>query len=156
MESPENMEKIEAAQNELGQFLVSLMPVPWEKICFFADAAPGTVSEWFAFIEKETGVICTQELFWKRYDSYTFEKMDVISKLLNLTESIYDAYAERFGQEKAWQTMYYSLQADGSVHIDLEYELPPGNLVERRDAVYRRFFNCERKKSPEGKYHATK
>ncbi len=66
MEQLENMEKIEALQTELGQFLVSMMPVPWEKICFFADAALGTVSEWFAFIEKETGVICTQELYWKK------------------------------------------------------------------------------------------
>ena len=32
MENLENMEKIEALQTELGQFLVSMMPVPWEKI----------------------------------------------------------------------------------------------------------------------------
>ena len=155
MEKLENMETIEAAQTELGYFLVSMMPVPWEKICFFADAAPGTASEWFAFIEKETGVICTQELFWKRFDNCKVEKMDAYCKLLDLTESLYNAYVERFGQEKAWRTMYYTLNSDGSIQIDFEYELPPGNLVERRDAVYRRFFYCERKKSPKGKYPAT-
>lgn len=155
MENLENMEKIEALQTELGQFLVSMMPVPWEKICYYADAAPGTASEWFAFIEKETSVICTQELFWKRYDSYKFEKMDVICKLLDLTESLYNAYVKRFGQEKAWRTMYYTLQSDSSIQIDFEYELPPGNLVEQGNAVYRRFFQCEYTNAPKGKYPAT-
>ncbi len=155
MENLENIEKIEAAQTELCQFLVSMMPVPWDKICFYADAAPDTFSEWFAFIEKGTGVICTQELFWKRFESYAVEKTDAVCKLLDLTELLYNAYVERFGQEKAWRTMYYTLQSDGAVHIDLEYELPSGDMVERRNAVYRRFFNCERKKSPKGKYPAT-
>lgn len=155
MEQLENTERIEALQTELGQFLVSMLPVPWEKICFYADAAPDTASEWFAFIEKETGVICTQELFWKRFESYAVEKTDAVCKLLDLTELLYNAYVERFGQEKAWRTMYYTLQSDGAVHIDLEYELPSGDMVERRNAVYRRFFNCERKKSPKGKYPAT-
>ena len=31
MENLENMEKIEALQTELGQFLVSFIPVPWKK-----------------------------------------------------------------------------------------------------------------------------
>ncbi|MBQ9905147.1 MAG: DUF600 family protein [Oscillospiraceae bacterium] len=155
MEQLENMERIEALQTELGLYLSSIIPVPWEKICFYADAAPDTASEWFAFIEKETGVICTQELFWKRFESYAVEKTDAVCKLLDLTELLYNAYVERFGQEKAWRTMYYTLQSDGAVHIDLEYELPSGDMVERRNTVYRRFFNCERKKSPKGKYPAT-
>ena len=155
MEQLENMEKIEVLQSELGYYLVSMIPVPWSKICFYAKAARGFSSIYYGFIEKETGVICTQELFWKRYDSYKFEKMDVICKLLDLTESLYNAYVKRFGQEKAWRTMYYTLQSDSSIQIDFEYELPPGNLVERREAVYRRLFNCERKKSPKGKYPAT-
>ena len=32
MEKIENMEKIDALQTELGQFLVSIIPVPWEKV----------------------------------------------------------------------------------------------------------------------------
>ena len=155
METLENMEEIEALQTELGQFLVSMMPVPWKKICFYADAVPGSASSWFAFVEQETDVICTQDFFWKRYEQYTFEKMEVFVKLLEIAGSLYNAYVEKLGQEKAWRTMYYTLLPDGSVHIDFEFELPPGNLVEQGDAVYKRFFNCERKKSPKGKYPAT-
>ena len=155
MENLENMEKIEALQTELGQFLISFIPVPWKKICFYAAAVPGSASSWFAFVEQETDVICTQDFFWKRYEQYTFEKMDVFVKLLEITGSLYNAYVEKFGLGKAWRTMYYTLLHDGSIHIDFEFELPPGNLVEQGDAVYKRFFNCERKKSPKGKYPAT-
>ena len=155
MEYLENMGKIKALQTELGQYLSSIIPVPWEKICFYADCLPGTASSWFAFIEKETGVICTQDFFWERYDSYELAEMDVFCKLLELAESIYGAYTERFGQEKIWRTMYYTLQSDGSVQIDFEYELPPGNLVDQGNAVYRRFFDCEYTKAPKGKYPAT-
>ena len=35
MEKLENMEKIEAAQAALGEFLVSMMPVSWKKICYY-------------------------------------------------------------------------------------------------------------------------
>jgi hypothetical protein len=34
-----------------------MMPMPWEKICFYADATPGTAFEWFTFTEKETDLI---------------------------------------------------------------------------------------------------
>ncbi len=154
MEQLENMERIEALQTELGQFLVSMMPVPWEKICFYADCVPGTASSWFAFIEKETGVICTQDFFWDRYEQYPFEKMDSYVSLLRLTKRLYNAYLERFGEDKIWRTMFYTLQSSGSINIDFAFELPPGNLVEQGDAVYRRFFNCDYKYI-DGKYPAT-
>ncbi|MBR3046143.1 MAG: DUF600 family protein [Oscillospiraceae bacterium] len=43
------MEAIEAIQTELGLFLADMIPVPWEKICFYAECSPGTASTWFAF-----------------------------------------------------------------------------------------------------------
>ena len=155
MENLENMARIEALQTELGQFLVSFIPVPWKKICFYAAAVPGSASSWFAFVEQETDVICTQDFFGERYEHYTFEEMEVFVKLLDITGSLYNAYVEKFGQEKAWRTMYYTLLSDGSVHIDFEYELPHGNLVAQGNAVYRRFFQCEYTNAPKGKYPAT-
>ena len=100
MENLENMEKIEAAQTELGQFLVSMMPVPWTKICFYAKAARGFSSTWFGFIEEETDVICCDDFFWNRYDSYPMEKWDSLDKLSDLVSELYNAYLERFGEEK--------------------------------------------------------
>ena len=121
MESLENMEKIEAAQTELGQFLVSMMPVPWTKICLYAKAAPGFAQTWFGFIEKETDVICARDFFFKRYDSYSMREIDVKRTLAKLVLSLYNAYLERFGEEKIWRLMFYTIESDGKVHIDFEY-----------------------------------
>ncbi len=155
MESLENMEEIEALQTELGQFLVSMMPVPWEKICFYAECAPGTSSIWYAIIERETNMIITSGPFWKRYESYRLSEEEVSEKLLDLALDLYNAYTAKFGPHKAWRTMYYTIQSDGKLQIDFEYALPPGNLVEQQNAVYIKFFECERKKSPKGKYPVT-
>ena len=84
MEQLENMEKIEALQSELGQYLVSMMPVPWEKICFYAECAPGTSSIWYAIIERETNMIITSGPFWKRYESYRLSEEEASEKLLDL------------------------------------------------------------------------
>ena len=155
MESLENMEKTEALQTELGQFLVSMMPVPWETICFYAECAPGTSSIWYAIIERETNMIITSGPFWKRYESYRLSEEEASEKLLDLALDLYNAYTAKFGPNKAWRTMYYTIQSDGKLQIDFEYALPPGNLVEQQNAVYKKFFECERKKSPKGKYPAT-
>ena len=47
MEQLEKMEKIKAIQSELGYYLVSIIPVPWSKICFYAQAARGFSSIYY-------------------------------------------------------------------------------------------------------------
>ena len=154
MENLENMDRIEAAQTELGQFLPSFVPVPWSKICLYAKCAPGYASVWYAFAEKETDVISVQDFFWDRYSFYPVDELDVVMKLSKLSLNLYNAYLERFGEGKIWQAVYYTLNSDGTLQIDFEFELPSGNLVEQSNAVYRRFFNCEYKYI-DGKYPAT-
>ena len=77
----ENMEAIEAAQTELGQYLVGMMPVPWKKICFYARCVPGFAQTWFGMIESETGVICARDFFWNRYDNYQMSERDTDIRL---------------------------------------------------------------------------
>ena len=36
MEQIDNMEKIELAQKELCEYLISMMPVEWSKICYYS------------------------------------------------------------------------------------------------------------------------
>lgn len=111
MESLENMEEIDALQTELGLFLADMIPVPWRKICFHGKAGPGTSSAWFAFVEKETDVVCTHGFFWNRYDAYKYSEWDTMKKLLNLVLALYKAYAAKEGNEKVWKVMYYTLEA---------------------------------------------
>ena len=39
--------------------------------------------------------------------------------------------------------MFYTIESDGKVHIDFEYENLPGNSLEQHDEVFRRFFGSE-------------
>ena len=154
MEQIENMEKIEAAQTELSQFLVSMMPVPWTKICFYADCAPGYAETEFAFIEQETDVICHMDFFWDRYDSVPVKRMDAFKKLAKLSLALYNAYLERFSEDKIWRSMFYTLDSDGKIHIDFIFEKLAGSSLERRYAIYERFFHTEYKYY-KGKYPST-
>ncbi|MBR3449146.1 MAG: DUF600 family protein [Oscillospiraceae bacterium] len=143
MELLDNMKAIEAAQTELGYFLVSMMPVPWKKICFYARCARGFAQTWFGLIEAETGVICARDFFWKRYDSTPISERDVMRTLPKLALALYQAYLERFGEEKIWRLMFLTIESDGRMQIDFEYENLQGNSLEQHDEVFRRFFGSE-------------
>lgn len=137
------MYKIEIAQKELCEFLIDMMPVEWSKICYYSKCTTGSRSSWIALIEKKTGIICTQESFWKRYSTYPYEEMVAYVKLNKLTRNLFNAYLEKFGEEKIWCTYSLTIEDDYSFHVDLGYEMPEGNLVEQHDEVYRNFFNKE-------------
>lgn len=143
IEKLENMEKIEAAQTELGMYLVNMMPVPWKKICFYARCARGFAQTWFGLIEAETGVICARDFFWNRYDSTPISERDVMRTLPKLALVLSQAYLERFGEEKIWRLMFLTIESDGKMHINFEYENLQGNSLEQHDEVYRRFFGTE-------------
>ncbi|MBR3901611.1 MAG: DUF600 family protein [Ruminococcus sp.] len=145
------MHKIENAQKELCEFLIEMMPVEWSKICYYSKCTTGSRSSWIALIEKQTGIICPQESFWKRYSSYPYEEMVAYVKLNKLTRNLFNAYLEKFGEEKIWCTYSLTIEDDYSFHVDLGYEMPEGNLVEQHDEVYRNFFNKEYM-NLEGKY----
>ena len=145
------MRKIENAQKELCEYLISIMPVEWKKICFYSKCTSGSRTTWIALVEKETGAICTQESFWDRYNEYPCKKMDVYIKLGKLIKNLYNAYIEKFGEEKIWYTYSLTIEDDYSFHVDLGYQMPEGNLVEQHDKVFRDFFN-EEYQYLEGKY----
>lgn len=137
------MHKIEIAQKELCEFLIDMMPVEWSKICYYSKCTTGSRSSWIALIEKKTGIICTQESFWKRYPTYPYEEMVAYVKLNKLTRNLFNTYLEKFGEEKIWCTYSLTIEDDYSFHVDLGYEMPEGNLVEQHHEVYRNFFNKE-------------
>lgn len=66
MNKIKNMNAIENAQIELCQYLISMMPVEWSKICFYSECTTGSCSVWISLVEEKTGQICTQESFWDR------------------------------------------------------------------------------------------
>ena len=85
------------------------------------------------------------DFFWNRYDSYPVKEWDAIKKLNKLVSAIYNAYLERFGEEKIWRLMFYTIESDGKVRINFEYENLQGNSLEQQKEVFRRFFGSEYK-----------
>ena len=134
------MKEIESIQTEVGQFLISMIPVPWEKICLYAECENGCASIWFGFKEEKTNVICTQEFFWERYQEYPIKERDVNLNLPDLVENLHNAYIEKFGETKKWCTMYYTVGSDYSVKINFGYEMPTGNYVQIHHKVFEHFF----------------
>mgnify|MGYP002622962072 CR=1 FL=1 len=151
MEQIDNMEKIEFAQKELCEYLISMMPAPWSKICYYSKCTTGSRTSWIALIEKKTGMICTQEAFWKRYASYPYVRAKAGIMLNELTRNLFNAYLEKFGEDKIWCTYYLTINEDYTFHVDLGYEMPIGDIVEQHDAVVRKFFNTDYEYL-EGKY----
>ncbi len=145
------MYKIENAQRELCEYLISMMPVEWSKICFYSKCTPGCCSTWIALIEEKTGKICTQESFWERYNSYPYEESKANITLFKRIKNLYSAYFEKFGEEKTWCTYYLTIESDYTFHVDLGYKMPEGDLVEQHDAVFEKFFNTKYEYL-EGKY----
>ncbi|MCQ2434893.1 MAG: DUF600 family protein [Oscillospiraceae bacterium] len=160
MEKLENMEKIEAAQAALGECLVSMMPVSWKKICYYYKKVGGSSTHRYAFIEAETKAICAYNSFWRRYENYPYERMEAEVKVSKLARALHAAYLERFGEEKIWYEMYYTLNADGTVEIEFEYEKPTSEKqidLSTPKAIFERFFHqeykCLKGKYPEISYY---
>ena len=134
------MNLIENLQKELCEYLISMMPVKWEKICFYSECNSGRCSAWFAFIEKKTGIICTQDFFWDRYNSYPISKMEAYLKLTDFAIALYNAYKDKFGLEKAWHTLSYTVTNDCKFHIDLGYEDKDVSVMRTHEEVFKNFF----------------
>ena len=83
------------------------------------------------------------DFFWNRYDSYPVKEWDAIKKLNKLVSALYNAYLERFGEEKIWRLMFYTIESDGKVKVNFEYKDLEGNSLEQQKEVYRRFFGTE-------------
>ena len=69
--------------------------------------------------------------------------MDAYSELAELALSLYNAYLERFGEEKIWRSMFYTLDSDDAIHIDFAFEELPGSSLDQRYAVFERFFHTD-------------
>ena len=58
----------------LVNYLISLMPIPWKKIAFYAESDNGSRSLFFGVREKETDIAVNMDTFFKRYDEYPISK----------------------------------------------------------------------------------
>lgn len=117
-------EMIRSRQAALEQYLISIMPVPWKKICLFAHFSGGRLTAEFAVLEAETDTVCSQHSFQRIYANagyYVPGRDEMKRKVNQLTASIYFYCAEDWGKENAWRSMFFTITPDGSSHMEFAW-----------------------------------
>ena len=139
------MNRIEQFQNELRDYLISMMPVPWKKIFLFAECNRGSATYWFCVLEKETGIVITYESFFSRYDSYQYYKRDINHKLFLLLDDLYQAYVKEYGEDNVWHTIEFIINENGTFRTYLSYEHMNEGILRFRDSFLKKHLNTEYK-----------
>ena len=139
------MEEIKTRRNELCRFLINMMPVPWEKICLFAECDSGSATYWFCFLEKETGIVITYESFFIRYDSYPFTKRDINHKLFLLLDDLFQTYVKEYGEDKVWHTIEFIINDDSTFRTYLSCQHMNEGILRFRNAFLKKHLNTEYK-----------
>ena len=115
-------EMIRTKQAALEQYLISIMPVPWKKICFFIHRDGARLTNSFAVQEAETGTVCTQDFFQRRYAGFYVPGRDEMKRKLNqLAASLHFYYTEACGKENTWRSMFLTVTPDGPSHTEFAW-----------------------------------
>lgn len=139
------MDKINEIQNNLKEYIMNMVPVPWTKFVFYAECLEGYDTFWFGYTEKETGVVCTFSSFYRRYEEYNFTMRECNHTLHNLAYGYYNAFVEEHGAKNIWYSFVFVLNEDGSFNIDY-YDKPfEGTAFDRDDHVLEKYFGIKYK-----------
>ncbi len=115
-------EMIRSKQTALEQYLISIMPVQWKKICLFAHFSGGRLTAQFAVLEAESDTVCAQDSFQRCYVGHYVPGRDEMKKKVNqLTASVYFYCAEAWGKKKAWHSMFFTITPDGASHTEFAW-----------------------------------
>lgn len=145
MEQFAETKEIRDAVADITDFLISIVPVPWERICFYAECVPGTANIWFAVAEEGTGIVCTE--FRRRYASfYTLEYKEIRRRLIGLAVRLHIACSEIADAEKNWRCMYFTVDVNGDVHIDYTDKPLSEDFFDNNYAVCEYFFGPDCRK----------
>jgi hypothetical protein len=139
------IEKIEKIQQEIGIFLVNMIPVEWDNIYFYAICETGYSDIYFCFKEKKTGIITSSDFFGNRYKKhmYHIDRSQICHTLLKDALKLYEAYKEEYGSGKIWYTMTYIVESSGKFKIDFTYEPLEDGMLERRTKWETKYFGHE-------------
>ena len=139
------MDKINEIHNEMKEFFINMVPVPWTKFVFYAECLKGYNTFWFGYTEKETGVVCTFSSFHIRYENYNDDESTRNRKLINFSRNYYNAYIEQNGDKNIWYSFVFVLNEDGTFNVDY-YDKPfEGTAFDRSDHVLEKYFGIKYK-----------
>lgn len=142
--------EIETAQKKLDVLLMSISPVSWDKVYYYAIRSSMGWDMYFCVKEAETGLIISSNIFFERYDKYDIKKNDLYAKLYQLTASVYEECKNE--NKKLWKTMTFVADRSGQYDVEFTYESPAGkNIFKQREDWEEKYFG-EHLPSLKGKY----
>ena len=139
------MDEIEQIQKEIGEFLVDMVSIPWESICFWVNVKDGCYTYWFCLKEKKTNEVCTYESFFTRYVSYPYSKREINHRLFIYADNLYNAYLEKYGSSNVWDEMIFIVEETGCFHIDFVYDSQETSVLKRRNSILSKYYGVEYK-----------
>lgn len=142
---------IEKIQNEIGLFLMEIIPVEWKRICLYAECEDGHNSYWGCFQEKITALVVTSEFFYDRYKDYVHTEREVQNKLFDLLYALYEEYQKEYG-ENVWKTMIFVVEENGKYSIDFGYDFPKNSIsgiLSHRKSLSNKYFGKDYKYTTE-------
>lgn len=116
-------EMIRMKRTALEQYLISIMPVPWKKICLFADFAGGRCIARFA-AEEETDTVFTQDSFQRIFANagyYVPGRTELNNRINQLAASMFFFCGEAFDRENVWRSMFLTVTPDGASHTEFAW-----------------------------------
>ena len=139
------MDKINEIQTQLIDYLKDIICVPFFKVVLYVKCGVGMSSVRFDLRELHTNMVIPHESFFQRYDNQKYKRIDALRKLNHLSYDLYNEYLKRDGQDKIWHSIVFEISESGSFNIDYYYEPIPGNIIEVRDYILKKYLDCEYK-----------
>lgn len=116
------MDNKEHLEKELVDFLISIIPVTWEKIAFYSDNNAGSSTLFYGVREEETDIVVTSDTFRKRYADYNFDRISASRKLLQTVRMLYENKCIIANDKRTFEIVCV-IAADG----DYRFEYIPHN-----------------------------
>lgn len=108
---------------DLVNYLISMMPIPWKKIAFYAESDNGSRSLFFGVREKETDIAVNMDTFFKRYDEYPISKREAPFELIRFVRYKFKQDFVEMG-ENVWREFVCTIEENGEYKF--EYFYPNG------------------------------
>lgn len=67
--------------------------------------------------------------------------MEVYLRLTDIVRTLYNSYIEKFGEDKVWRSISYTINEDLKFHIDFSYEEKELSILKTHDEIFKSFFN---------------
>lgn len=111
------------SEMDLVNLLISMMPVSWKKIAFYAESDNFSRSLFFGVREKETDIAVNMDTFFERYDEYPFSKDDTPFDLMRFVRYKFKQDFAEMG-ENVWREFVCTIEENGEYKF--EYFYPNG------------------------------